>query len=160
MKAILLSLCAMVLLVGCVNRGNLRVERAGETLDIYHEGKRIKQRHAVDAEWGKPGDVSYTTCRPDQLSHDSFWGINTCADTIDPNATLAVEAGRVQTASYKDLVIPATITGLFQVAAFGTLGAVMPRTHVSNSNTTNASVNVRASTFAGDVPTGFLQVPK
>lgn len=122
---VLVMLCLLV--SGCAaNRGNLHVEKAGETLDVYHEGKEIKQRHVIKAEWGVPGDVSYIRCRPEQLSLDAFWGIRTCSGTLDSNTVLAVDLGRVTIASYRDLVLPATISGLFQVAAFGTLGAVMP----------------------------------
>lgn len=125
----LILLCMIV--VGCAaNRGNLHVEKAGETLDVYHEGKEIKQRHVIKAEWGVPGDVSYIRCRPEQLSMDDFWGIRTCSGTLDKNTVLAVDLGRVTIASYRDLVLPATISGLFQVAAFGTLGAVMPEMKV------------------------------
>lgn len=121
------SLLLCLLVSGCAaNRGNLHVEKAGETLDVYHEGKEIKQRHVIKAEWGVPGDVSYIRCRPEQLSLDAFWGIRTCSGTLDSNTVLAVDLGRVTIASYRDLVLPATISGLFQVAAFGTLGAVMP----------------------------------
>lgn len=151
MRAVVTIAC-LLLLSGCLNRGNLRVERAGEALDIFHAGKMIEQQHTKEARWGTPGGVSSVTCYPSQLSYDDFWGIPTCPGTTDTNASLSVEVARATTASYKDLVIPATITGLFQVAAFGTLGAVMPRTQVTN--TTNAGVSVRTSTFAGEVPAG------
>ena len=153
MRAFMLSLCAVVLLVGCVNRGNLRVERAGEAIDIFHAGKMIEQRHTIESRWGTPGSVSSVTCYPKQLTYDEFWGIPTCPGTTDPNASLAVELHEayVHTAAYKDLVIPATITSLGYVAAFGTLGAVMPRTTFNDSS---SGLNVRASTFAGEVPGG------
>lgn len=133
MKALhlLCAVFAMVALVGCAaNRGNLEVKKPGQSLGIYHEGKEIKQRHVIESEWGVPGDVSYIRCRPEQLSFDDFWGIRTCPGTLDKNTTLSVDIGRVVITSYKDLVIPATITGLFQVAAFGTFAAVMPEMKV------------------------------
>lgn len=123
------SILAILCLVGagCVaDRGALQAKKPGEQIDIFHEGKDIKQRHVIETEWGKPGDVSYMRCRPDQLKHDDFWGIKTCSGSIDANAPLSIEIGRTVVASYRDLVVPATISGLFQVAAFGTLGAVMP----------------------------------
>ncbi len=145
MRSLILSLCAMVLLSGCVNRGNLRVERAGESLDIFHNGKDIEQIHTVDARWGAQGRMASTDCHPSQLSYDEFWGIPTCPSKYDKNTTLGVESGRTQLASYKDLVIPATITGLFQVASFGTLGAVMPKPNV-NVRQTGPTINETFST--------------
>ena len=152
MKAlILLLMCALA--VACVNRGNLRVERAGEALDIFHAGKMIEQQHTKEARWGTPGGTSSVTCYPSQLTYDDFWGIPTCPGTTDKNAPLSVEVGRVQTASYKDLVIPSVITGLFQVAAFGTLGAVMPapKVDVRQTNTVSGSP-VRTSTLLINAP--------
>ncbi len=149
-----MRLSSVPLCCWCVNRGNLRVERAGESLDIFHAGKMIEQEHTKEARWGKPGGVSSVTCYPSQLTYDDFWGIPTCPGTTDKNASLAVEVARTSTASYKDLVIPATITGLFQVAAFGTLGAVMPRMAIINNN---AGLNLRASTVAGEVPGGVAR---
>jgi len=145
MRAFIVSLCAMVLLAGCVNRGNLRVERAGESIDIFHNGKDIEQIHTVDARWGRQGRTASTECKPSQLSHDDFWGIPTCPSKYDQHATLGVDVARTQTASYKDLVIPAVISGLFQVASFGTFAAVMPRTDV-NVRQTGATTNEYFST--------------
>lgn len=155
MRSLILGLCTMVLLAGCINRGNLRVERAGEALDIFHNGKMIEQQHTKEARWGTPGGVSSVTCYPNQLTYDDFWGIQTCPGTTDKNASLAVEVARVSTASYKDLVIPATISGLFQVAAFGTLGAVMPKTEVRNTST--YSQELRTSTLVNSVPNGVAR---
>lgn len=137
------ALC--LLAIGCVNRGSLEVKKAGESLGIYHEGPEIKQRHVIEAEWGVPGDVSYIRCRPEQMAFNQFWGIHTCPGTLDKNTALAVDLARVQTASYKDLVIPATISGLFQVASFGTLGAVMPKPEV-NVRQTGPTINETFST--------------
>lgn len=68
MRSLFLSLCAMVLVVGCtVDRGNRQAKLPGQQLDIFNEGADIKQRHVIETEWGKPGDVSYMRCRPDQL---------------------------------------------------------------------------------------------
>ena len=121
------ALLMMVGMTGCaIDRGAMQAKKPGEQIDVFHEGKDIKQRHVIETEWGKPGDVSYVRCRPDQLTMDKYWGIPTCTGTIDANASLAIEIGRTVVASYRDLVVPATISGLFQVAAFGTLGAVMP----------------------------------
>lgn len=136
---------SLAILSGCANRGNLRVERAGEALDIFHAGKMIEQRHTKEARWGTPGEVSSATCYPTQLSYDDFWGIQTCPGTTDKNASLSVEVARTSTASYKDLVIPATISGLFQVAAFGTLAAVMPKPEV-NVRQTGPTINETFST--------------
>lgn len=145
MKRLSVLLMGLVLLTGCVNRGNLRVERAGESLDIYHNGKDIEQVHTADARWGQPGRTASTECKPSQLSYDDFWGIPTCPSKYDQHATLGVDVGRTQLASYKDLVIPATITGLFQVASFGTLGAVMPKPSV-NVRQTGPTINETFST--------------
>ncbi len=145
----LLSLCLLLgVLSGCVaNRGNLEVKKAGQSIGIYHEGKEIKQRHVIESEWGVPGDVSYIRCRPEQLAYDDFWGIRTCPGTLDKNTTLGVDLGRVTITSYKDLVLPATISGLFQVAAFGTFAAVMPE----------MKVNVRQNALTGSrFSTGYF----
>lgn len=139
----LMSLCLLVGLTGCANRGSLEVKKAGESLGIYHEGKRIKQRHVVESGWSTPGDVSYISCRPEQLAFDAFWGIPTCPDTIEHHAPLSVEIGRAQIASYKELVLPAAIHGLAFIAGMGTLGAVMPGMNVSQSN---AGPTIRSST--------------
>lgn len=136
---------SVAVLSGCVNRGNLRVERAGEALDIFHAGKMIEQQHTKEARWGTPGGVSSVTCYPSQLTYDDFWGIPTCPGTTDKNASLSVEVARTSTASYKDLVIPATISGLFQVASFGTLAAVMPKPEV-NVRQTGPTINETFST--------------
>lgn len=151
MRAFIFSLCAMVLLSGCLNRGNLRVERAGESIDVFHNGKDIEQVHHKEARWGQPGGVSSTECAPSQLSYDEFWGIPTCPSKFDKYATLGVDAGRVSTASYRDLVLPPVISGMFFVAGMGTFAAVFPKTQYTN---TNGGVNLRASTVAGEVPGG------
>lgn len=151
MKTIVVSLCALALLTGCVNRGNLRVERAGESIDIYHNGKDIEQVHTADARWGQPGRVASTECKPSQLSYDDFWGIPTCPSKYDQHATLGVDAGRAHTASYRDLIVPPAINGLFFVAGMGTFAAVFPKTQYTNNN---GGVNLRASTVAGEVPGG------
>lgn len=151
MRSLILSLCAMVLLSGCVNRGNLRVERAGESIDVFHNGKDIEQVHTVEARWGKPGRSASTECHPSQLSYDDFWGIPTCPSKYDKNTTLGVDAGRAQMASYRDLIVPPVINGLFFVAGMGTFAAVFPKTQYTN---TNGGVNLRASTVAGEVPGG------
>ena len=82
-RTLMLGLCAMVLLAGCLNRGNLRVERAGEALDIFHAGKMIEQQHTKEARWGTPGSISIVSCYPKQLTYDDFWGIETCPGTTE-----------------------------------------------------------------------------
>jgi hypothetical protein len=140
-KTLFLGLCAMVLLVsGCA-----------ETLDHFHKGNKIKERHYVPGTWGIPGEVAWTECREDQMKWSEFWKKKVCNDTIDPNATLAVDGGVRQTASYKDLVVPATINGLFSVAAFGTLGALIPETNVRQVNNISGSP-VRTSTLLINAP--------
>ncbi len=57
----LMSLCLLVGLTGCANRGSLRVERAGEALDIFHAGKMIEQQHTKEARWGTPGVVGWVS---------------------------------------------------------------------------------------------------
>lgn len=145
----LVMVVSLAVLSGCANRGNLRVERAGEALDIFHAGKMIEQQHTKDARWGQPGGVSSVTCYPSQLTHDDFWGIPTCPGTTDKNASLSVEVARTSTSSYKDLVIPATISGLFQVASFGTLAAVMPKPEV---NVRQTGPEIRTSTLLLNAP--------
>lgn len=150
MKAIvLLSICAF--LTACVSRGNLHVDRAGESIDIYHNGKDIEQVHTIKPRWEQPGRVASTECQPGQLAYDDFWGINTCPSKYDKHATLGVDVARHSTISYRDLIVPPVINGLFFVAGMGTFAAVFPRTQYTNNN---GGVNLRASTVAGEVPGG------
>lgn len=151
-----LGLCVLVV-SGCANRGSLEVKKAGESIGIYHEGKRIKQRHVVESGWGVPGEVSYITCRPEQLAHDAFWGIPTCPDTIEHNAPLSVEAGRTHIAGYRDVVLPAAIHGLAFIAGMGTLGAVMPGTSVNQTANPYAGSAISTMYVNGQVPAWLVK---
>jgi hypothetical protein len=122
----------MLLLAGC---------GTAERLDTFHRGIKLVDRHYISGDWGIPGDVSYTECRPDQTVWSSFWSRKVCPDTIEPNAPLAVDRGHLATASYKDLVIPAAITGSFQFGGFVALAKLSPTVSVRQlqSNNFNAS---------------------
>lgn len=150
-KSSILALCALALVfvTGCAGK---------EKLDHFHRGNKIIERHYIPGSWDMPSDISKTECRPEQMEWSIFWGKKVCPDTIDKNATLAVDRGSVTTASYKDLVVPATIKGLFDVAAFGTFAAVMPKMDV-RVNQANYGSPINASTvlFNAPVPGGVAK---
>jgi hypothetical protein len=129
------ALAALLLLTGCA-----------ESLDHFHRGDKIVERHYMPGSWGIPGNVSYTECRPDQMKHSTFWAKKVCPDSIEPNAPLSVDRGYVSTASYKDLVVPAGIHGLAFLGGMGVLGATMPGTTISQQQSVNALPGARFST--------------
>jgi hypothetical protein len=135
---------ALLLLTGCA-----------ESLDHFHRGDKIVERHYMPGSWGIPGNVSYTECRPEQMKHSTFWAKKVCPDSIEPNAPLSVDRGYLATASYKDLVVPAGIHGLAFIGGMGVLGAVMPGTSVNaNANATgmNQAYISTLNTPAGQFP--------
>lgn len=143
MRAMILSLCPMALLMtGCVER-----------LEHFHRGNKIIERHYIPGDWSIPGDVSKTECRPEQMEWSAFWSKKVCPDTIEKNAPLAVERGSVQTASYKDLVVPAAIQGAFTFGGFVALAKLSPEVRI---NQANYGSPIRTSTLLinGPVPGG------
>lgn len=138
----LLSLCMVLGIPGCVER-----------LDHFHRGNKIIERHYIPGDWSIPGDVSKTECRPDQMEWSVFWGKKVCPDTVEKNAPLAVERGSIQTASYKDLVVPAAIQGAFTFGGFVALAKLSPEVRI---NQANYGSPIRTSTLLinGQVPGG------
>lgn len=121
---LILSLLGVALLLtGCVER-----------LDHFHRGNKIIERHYIPGDWSIPGDVSKTECRPEQMEWSTFWGKKVCPDTIEKNAPLAVDRGAVQTASYKDLVVPAAIQGTFTFGGFVALAKLSPDVRINQAN--------------------------
>ena len=142
MKAIILLSIAL-LLTAC----------GGEKLKHYHQGNDILERHIILSSWDEPGRVAERTCTPAIMEDSEFWKKKVCPSDIDKNARLSVDRGRIASASYKDLVIPASISGAFQVAAFGTLAAVMPAPKVDVRQMNNVSGStVRTSTLLINAP--------
>ncbi len=138
-RFVLLSLSAtLVLLTGCAER-----------LDHFHRGNKIIERHFIPGDWSIPGDVSKTECRSEQMEWSTFWGKKVCGDTIDKNAVLAVDRGSVQTASYKDLVIPAAIHGAFTFGGFVALAMLSPEVQI---NQANYGSPIRTSTLLINAP--------
>lgn len=142
----LLSVCAWLLLAGCA-----------ESLDHFHRGNKIVERHHIPGTWSIPGDTTKTECRAEQMVWSTHWGKKVCPDTVDPNATLAVDRGSVSTKPYKDIVLSEAIHGLFFVAGLGTLGALMPATTVTQSVTGGT---VYASTLNGTAIPGLQFYPR
>lgn len=133
----LMSLCLLAGLTGCATK---------EKLDIFHRGNDIVQRHFIPGDWDIPPSTTENLCVEEKMVWSTFWNKNVCPGELEKNAPLSVHVAHVSGASYRDLVIPATISGAFQVAAFGTLGAVMPKPHVNVQQTTNALPGARFST--------------
>ena len=145
LMTVLALLGVALLLTGCVER-----------LDHFHRGNKIIERHYIPGDWSIPGDVSKTECRPDQMEWSVYWGKKVCGDTIDKNATLAVDRGSVQTASYKDLVVPAVIQGGFTFGGFVALAKLSPEVRI---NQANYGSPIRTSTLLinGPVPGGVAR---
>ncbi len=142
MKALLLLSIAL-LLTAC----------GGEKLKHYHQGNDILERHIILASWDEPGRIAERTCTSAIMEDSQFWGKKVCPSDIDKNARLSVDRGRIQSASYKDLVVPAVIQGSFFVAGMGTLGAVMPKPNVDVRQMNNVSGStIRTSTLLVNAP--------
>lgn len=92
--------CSLLALAGCA-----------ESLDLFHRGNKIIERHVVPPTWNAAGRTTWTECRPDQLVKSAFWAKSVCPDTYESNAPLAVEAGHDTTQSYVALVVPSAISG-------------------------------------------------
>lgn len=138
MKRVLIA-CLLVL-SGCA-----------ESLDHFHKGIKVAERHYAPGSWGIPGQVTWTECRENQMVHSVYWAKKVCPDTIEQNAPLAIDRGSVQTASYKDLVVPAVIHGAFFVGGMSALGALTPATNVRQTNNVSGST-VRTSTLLINAP--------
>lgn len=144
------ALLMLVVMTGCVER-----------LDHFHRGNKVIERHYIPGDWSIPGDVSKTECRPDQMEWSTFWGKKVCPDTIENNAPMAVERGSVQTASYKDLVVPAAIQGAFFMGGMAILGTQInsglqnqPQAQGALAGSSISTLNVRGTgpAFAGMRP--------
>lgn len=125
-----------LLMVGCATK---------EKLDIFHRGNDIVQRHFIPGDWDIPPSTTENLCVEEKMIWSVFWSKKVCPGELEKNAPLSVSVAHASGASYKDLVIPATISGLFQVASFGTLAAVMPKPQV-NVRQTGPTINETFST--------------
>lgn len=138
MKQLSYLLTGLVLLSGCA-----------ESLDHFHKGIKVAERHYAPGSWGIPGQVTWTECRENQMIHSVYWAKKVCPDTIEPNAPLAIDRGSVQTASYKDLVVPAAIQGAFTFGGFVALAKLSPEVRV---NQANYGSPIRTSTLLINAP--------
>lgn len=97
----------------------LLVSGCAESLEHFHRGDKIVERHHMPGTWGVPGNTSYTECREDQMKPSKYWGKKVCPDSIDSNATLAVDRGYVQSPNYASLVVPGAIQAAGLISAGG-----------------------------------------
>ena len=112
MRSLMLSLCAVaVMMAGCAER-----------LKHYHQGNDVVERHIIPGSWDEPGRVAERTCAESQMIDSKFWGKKVCPSDVDKNATLSVDRGTIQTASYRDLVVPPAVSGAFFMGGMAILG--------------------------------------
>ncbi len=105
---------ALMLLAGCA-----------ESLEHFHRGNKVLERHYIPGTWGIPGQVVWTECRENQLKDSVFWKKKVCDDTIESNAPLAIDRGSNTTQSYAQLVVPAAIHGAMFMGGMALLGTQM-----------------------------------
>jgi len=122
MRYILMSL--IVLLTGC----------AKESLGIFHRGNEIVQRHHIAGDWDIPSSTHETLCVEAKMEWSVFWGKKVCPGELDKNASIGVTVAHVNSASYKDLVVPAVITGAFQFGGFVALAKLSPKVDIRQAN--------------------------
>jgi hypothetical protein len=141
MNHTLALLAITALLAGCA-----------ESLDHFHRGDKIVERHYMPGSWGIPGNVSYTECRPEQMKHSTFWAKKVCPDSIEPNAPLSVDRGYLATASYKDLVIPSALQAAGMVGMGGLISHGLQNQNVGRM-TQSVTNQYRSSTlYANPTP--------
>lgn len=150
MRAMILGLCAMVLLSGCAER-----------LKHYHQGNDVVERHIIPSSWDEPGRVAERTCSESNMIDSKFWGKKVCPSDVDKNAVLSVDRGTIQTASYKDMVVPAAIHGAFFMGGMAILGTQInsglqnqPQAQGALAGSSISTLNVRGTgpAFAGMRP--------
>lgn len=150
MRSLIIGLCAMVLLSGCAER-----------LKHYHQGNDVVERHIIPGSWDEPGRVAERTCSESIMVDSKFWGKKVCPSDIDKNASVAVDRGTIQTASYRDLVVPATIQGAFFMGGMAVLGTQVNSglRHQAVSPASPSFPDARISTFNtfGQAPPGFVR---
>jgi len=124
-----------------------------EKLDIFHRGNEIVQRHHISSEWDIAPSTHETLCTEPSMVWSVFWGKKVCPGELDKNASMGVTVAHASGASYKDLVVPATISGAFQFGGFVALAKLSPAVRV---NQANYGSPIRTSTLLinGPVPGG------
>ena len=157
MRAMIVGLCAMVLLSGCAER-----------LKHYHQGNDVVERHIIPSSWDEPGRVAERTCFPQEMVDSEFWKKKVCPSDVDKNAKLSVDRGTIQTASYKDMVVPAAIHGAFFMGGMAILGTQInsglqnqPQAQGALAGSSISTLNVRGTgpAFVGmkPAPLGGMQ---
>lgn len=114
----------------------LALSACGESLKHFHRGNKIVERHHMPGDWNVPGNTTYTECEEKQMVPSAYWGKNVCPDSIDPNATLAVDRGNIPSPNYAQLVVPSAING---AAMLG--GAAMIMQGLKRAQMTQSVVN-------------------
>lgn len=147
----LMTLFAMlVLLSGCAER-----------LKHYHQGNDVVERHIIPSSWDEPGRVAERTCFPHEMVDSDFWKKKVCPSDVDKNAVLSVDRGMIQTASYKDMVVPAAIHGAFFMGGMAILGTQInsglqnqPQAQGALAGSSISTLNMRGTgpAFAGMRP--------
>lgn len=158
MRAMIMGLCAALLLLsGCAER-----------LKHYHQGNDVVERHIIPGSWDEPGRVAERTCQESLMVDSKFWGKKVCPSDVDKNATLSVDRGTVQTASYRDLVVPPVINGAFFMGGMAILGTQInsglrsqPQAQGALAGSSISTLNVRGTgpAFVGmkPAPLGGMQ---
>ena len=150
MRAMMLGLCAMVLLSGCADK-----------MTMYDLGSMWKQEHFIPPTFFKPGSVEYIKCNKGATHKSDKWKMDLCGSLVDDNAKLAFDASQMSTASYKDLVIPAAIHGAFFMGGMAILGTQInsglqnqPQAQGALAGSSISTLNVRGTgpAFAGMRP--------
>jgi hypothetical protein len=142
MRYILMA--CLMFVTGCASK---------EKLDIFHRGNEIVQRHHISSEWDIAPSTHETLCTETSMVWSVFWGKKVCPGELDKNASMGVTVAHVGGASYKDLVVPAAISGAFQFGGFVALAKLSPAVRI---NQANYGSPIRTSTLLinGPVPGG------
>lgn len=138
MKMFNFALAAVLLLTGCA-----------ESLDHFHRGNRIVERHYMPGTWGIPGNTVYVECDEKQMVHSVFWAKKVCPSSIDPSAYLAVDRGNIASPNYASMVVPSAI----QAAGMITMGGLVMN-GLLNQNVARMTQSVTGGTVYGSTITG------
>jgi hypothetical protein len=130
----------------------LFLSACAESLEHFHRGDKIVERHHMPGTWGVPGNTSYTECRPEQMVHSKFWGKKVCPDSIDSNATLAVDRGYVQTPNYASLVVPSAIQAAGMVGMGGLISHGLQNQNVSRMTQSVTNQYRNSTMYANPTP--------
>ena len=136
-KHLTMPVLLLLMVTGCASK---------EKLDIFHRGNEIVQRHHISSEWDIAPSTHETLCTEASMVWSTFWSKKVCPGELDKNASMGVTVAHVGGASYKDLVVPAAISGAFQFGGFVAFAKLMPETKVNVRNINNTMPGARFST--------------